>query len=133
MKSSRLALLALVLVMGSTACSSSGTTPNSRARANRNSDVVTAAELVEVNRGNLFDAVRALRPDWLRVRGRGTVGINQQTSIRVYIDNVQRGSTSLLARIRISSVREIRYLNPQQASLRYGSTHRDGAMWITLN
>ena len=133
MKTRRLALLALVLVVGPIACSSSGASSGSRARANRNSNVIEAAELRDANYTTLFDAVRTLRPTWLRVRGRGIVGIGEETLIQVYIDDVRRGSSAILARIRISSVRGMRYMNPTDAALRYGSSHREGAIWITLN
>ena len=132
LKTSLLAFVTLMLVFGATACSSSGTASGGPARASRNPNLVTAAELAESTQINLFDALRRLRPAWLRVRGSGTVRSNQETFIQVYIDNVLRGSSALLARIRTSSVSEIRYMDPNDASLRYGSSHRDGAIMITL-
>ena len=125
-------LLALALATASAACSSSGTTSDGAARANRNRNLITAADLADVTQPNVFDAIRRLRPAWLRVRGRGIVTIEQQSTIRVYIDEVLRGSTRLLGRIRPSQVQEIRYLEPNVAEIRYGASHRDGAIRVTL-
>ncbi len=124
--------LALALATASAACSSTGTTSGGAARANRDLNLITAADLARVTQPNVFDAIRRLRPAWLRVRGRGMVSIDRESSIPVYIDGVLRGSTRLLGRIRPSLVEEIRHLEPNDAALRYGSTHKDGAIRVTL-
>ena len=124
--------IALALTLASSACSSTGSSSGRSARSNRNPDLITQAELAEVTERNVFDAVRRLRPQWLRIRGRGMVSINRESTIPVYLDGIRRGSTALLGRIRPSEVQEIRYLNPNDASLRYGSSHGDGAIQVTL-
>ena len=60
------------------------------------------------------------------------VTIYQESTIPVYIDGVLRGSTRVLGRLRPSLVQEIRYLDPNDAALRYGSSHSDGAIRVTL-
>lgn len=124
--------LALALSLASAACSSTGSTSGERARINRNSNLITEAELADVTQQNVFDVVRRLRPTWLRIRGRGTVSIDRESTIPVYLDGILRGSTRLLGRLRPSEVREIRYVDPNDAAIRYGSTHRDGAIMVTL-
>ena len=125
-------LFALALVSASAACSSTGTTSGGAARANSNRNVISAADLANANDVTVFDAIRRLRPAWLRVRGRGMVDINRESTIPVYIDGVLSGSTRLLGRIQPSRVQEIRYLEPNDAEIRYGSSHRDGAIRVTL-
>lgn len=124
--------IALVLALASVACSSTGTTSGRSARANRISNLITEAELAEVTHQNVFDAVRQLRPVWLRVRGQGTVSIDRESTIQVYLDGIRRGSTLLLGRLQPSLVQEIRYLDPNSAAIRYGSSHRNGAIMVTL-
>ena len=124
--------LALALATASAACSSTGTTSDGAARANRDLNLITAADLAGVTQSNVFDAIRRLRPAWLRVRGRGMVTIDRESTIPVYIDGVLRGSTRLLGRLRPSLVEEIRHVEPNDAALRYGSSHKDGAIRVTL-
>ncbi len=124
--------IALALALASAACSSTGSSSGRSARINRNSNLITESELAEVTQQNVFDAVRRLRPAWLRVRGRGMVSLDMESTIPVYLDGILRGSTALLGRIRPSEVQEIRYLDPNDATIRYGSSHRDGAIMVTL-
>lgn len=124
--------IALVLVLASVACSSTGSTSGRSARTNRISPLITEAELAESTQQTVFDAVRQLRPAWLRIRGRGLVSVDRESSIPVYLDGILRGSTRLLGRLRPSEVQEIRYMNPNDAAIRYGSSHRDGAIMVTL-
>ncbi len=124
--------LVLALATASAACSSTGTTSGRAAGANRNPNLITAADLADFMQPNVFDAIRRLRPRWLRVRGRGMVTIYEESTIPVYIDGVLRGSTRVLGRLRPSLVQEIRYLDPNDAALRYGSSHSDGAIRVTL-
>lgn len=124
--------IALALTLASSACSSTGSSSGRSARVSRNPNLITEAELAEVTERNVFDAIRRLRPAWLRVRGRGMVSMNLESTIPVYLDGIRRGSTALLGRIRPSEVQEIRYLNPNDASIRYGSSHGDGAIQVTL-
>ena len=125
-------LIALALTLAPAACSSTGTTSDGSARARRNPNLITAAEMADVSQQNVFDAIRRLRPAWLRVRGRAAATIDRESTIRVYVDGFLRGSTRLLGRIRSSVVQEIRHLGPRDAVLRYGSSHRDGAIMVTL-
>lgn len=124
--------LVLAFATASAACSSTGTTSGGTARANRDLNLITAADLADVTQSNVFDVIRRLRPAWLRVRGAGMVTIDRESTIPVYIDGVLRGSTRLLGRIRPSLVEEIRHLEPNDAALRYGSSHKDGAIRVTL-
>ena len=123
---------ALAVTLASAACSSTGATSDGPARARRNPNLITRAELADVTQQNVFDAVRRLRPQWLRIRARGSVSIDQESTIPVYIDGFRRGSTRLLGRLRPSVVQEIRYLDPNDAVVRYGSSHRDVAIMVTL-
>lgn len=124
--------IALVLALASAACSSTGSTSGRSAGANRISNLITEAELAETRQQTVFDAVRQLRPAWMRIRGQGLVSVDRESSIPVYLDGILRGSTRLLGRLRPSEVQEIRYMEPNDAAIRYGSSHRDGAIMVTL-
>ena len=97
----------------------------------RSRDVITADEIAE--RGDLqtaWDAVKRLRPAFLRVRGArsGTSGMDV---LRIYIDNVAEDGEDALKRISADAVWEIRRLSASDATFRYGRDHPQGAIVVT--
>jgi hypothetical protein len=90
---------------------------------------VTAEEIQEAGiRGSALDALRQLRPEWLRSR---TV----EGQIRVYLDGSRYGNTAAsLNGIPVQSVGRIERLSANAASTRFGSGsggHPEGAIAVT--
>ncbi len=106
-----LSLLALV-TLGS-ACASSGQPGQSRPRHSRN--LITAEELSELSVSTAYEAVRRLRPAWLRARGRSGLPV-------VYRNNNRwGGDPRSLEDIRIDVITEMRFLSAGDATTRYGT------------
>lgn len=90
--------------------------------------LVTAEELVQSNRSNLFDFLRAKRPLWLQ--SRGAVGIGS-VGVVVYLDGIRMGDTNELRGISPLIVSQIRYLSGPEATTRWGAGHSEGAIVIS--
>ncbi len=126
MRTSFLFPIALSLVVA--ACSTAGTTGGESPRSN----VIVADELAEVSHMNAQDAVRRLRPIWLRVRGQSTFRV-QAVGIRVYVDGTLMGDTAdELRQIRVSDIAEMRFLTAGEATIRFGTHHQEGAILVVL-
>jgi hypothetical protein len=136
-------LLAGTALLGATSCASSGTagqagepqtsavsSPGSRQRKDPN--VITEAELASRSTLTARQVIEQLRPQFLRIRGTTTLG-NAQTSdvIWVYFDGTRMGTVEVLNNIGVHEIREIRYLNPSEATNRYGTGHVQGAILVT--
>jgi hypothetical protein len=110
-----------------TAVSSASTT-----RPRKDPNVITGDELAARSTLTARQAIEQLRPQFLRTRGTTTLG-NAQTKdeIWVYVDGTKMGDLHVLNNIGVHEIREIRYLNPSEATNRYGTGHVQGAIVIT--
>jgi len=75
-----------------------------------------------------MDAIRRLRPDWLRVRGATSTASG--ASIVVYVDGIRVGGTEALGSMSIEGVVELRRLSPTDATTRWGTGHSAGAIEV---
>jgi hypothetical protein len=114
--------LLLVLILG-------GCSANPEGTVRTNSDVLTRDELLNVNRGNLFEAVELLRPQWLRMRSDQSV--NRDGGILVYMDEIRLGNLDALRTVSPTDVQEMRRFNATAASQRWGPGHSEGVIQIT--
>lgn len=87
-------------------------------------DVITREQIAALDVTYAIDAVRRLRPSWLRSRG----GIDEEPV--VYVDAARRGGTRALATISVEIVEDIRYLSGPDATTRLGTGHRGGAIMV---
>jgi hypothetical protein len=70
-----------------------------------------------------LEVVQRLRPNWLRIRG-GSLP-------EVVLDNTPLdGGTELLRAYRVGEIKEMRYLDPADATLRFGTGFPAGAIVI---
>jgi hypothetical protein len=106
--------------------------PQPMPKPRRDPNVITEAELVSRSALTARQVIEQLRPQFLRVRGTTTLG-NAQTSdvIWVYFDGTRMGTLEVLNNIGAHEIREIRYLNPSEATNRYGTGHVQGAILVT--
>jgi hypothetical protein len=106
-------------------------------QAQRRSSVITAAEIDQVRPtvGTAYDAIRMLRPQWLRSRevvlsGREDDPV-QSARLHVHLNDVDVGGVDHLRTIPAERVQELRWLSANEAGSRYGPT--DGpAIVVTL-
>ena len=115
----------LVLLFAAAACAVKSDTGSARS-----TDVLTAEELREVPVTSVYDAIRRLRPNWLRVRSAPTAGNPVPERPVVYVDGVRAGSVGILRDMRREHVVRIEYLDPNDATNRYGTGHTGGALLV---
>ncbi|MBI3504285.1 MAG: hypothetical protein HY059_05545 [Proteobacteria bacterium] len=118
------------------ACASGGAAPASttasgvsaEATVRRDPNVITRAELSDVSLRslNVYDAIKALRPAFLTVRGVHTLTPSAAGTVHASIDG--NGVTDLddLKRMQASVVIEIRLLAPAAAMQRFGAPAQEG-------
>lgn len=92
-------------------------------------DSLTAAQLVETRQRDAYEAVRALRPEWLRGRARSALTPGGG-SPAVFIDGSPPQDASILRTIPAGDVASIRYLGSSDATTRFGTGHAAGALVV---
>ena len=118
----------MTLACASAPSSTPSTAQSGTATAQRTSrDVILADEIATSGARTAMDAIRRLRPQMLQGRG-----VRETNEIAVYIDgNRTEGTRADLEQIPASQVKEIRYLNGQAATQRFGTHHGAGASLVT--
>lgn len=81
------------------------------------SGALTQEDLRGANEPNLYNAVRRLRPQWLRPRGSQVAG----GEVTLFVNGSPSGTVSDLNNIPIDSVTEIRYYSPSEAGFTFGT------------
>jgi hypothetical protein len=89
-------------------------------------DLITEAEISAGVYQNAQEAIQSLRPAMLRARA-GTAG----GPVVLYIDNVRMLDLTGLATVPANRVREIRFINAQDATTRWGTGHSSGVIHVT--
>jgi hypothetical protein len=117
-------LLAFALVGCATAGSGEG-------RERRDATRLTLEELRTAPRTNALEVVQTLRPQWLRVRGPTSFEATRESVIMVYVDGTRVGGPDVLRTIPVPNIESMQYLNPNEASARYGFDHLNGAILVT--
>ena len=97
------------------------------------SDVLTRAEIDESGAETALDAVRRLRPRYLRGRTLVSVTYPQASLPIVYVNGLFRGGLSSLGSILVHDIEEIRYVNPSDATTRWGTGHPGGVIHVIAN
>ena len=127
----RLESLAVAGVALLWACGSSGQSASQRARpTGGSSSLVTADELARVAAtGNLYDALRSVRPAWFRVQP-SVIRPQAETGLVVYLDRARLGDLDALRQIQLPSVVAVRYYSPAEAQGEFGPQHLHGAIQV---
>lgn len=115
-----LALLLFTAACGSSAGEESGPAPR------RSPSVISSEELARTTWNNAYDIVQNLRPNWLRRRA----GLGASNELLVYMDETRLGGVSVLRNIEKPSIQELRYVDPNAATNRWGLGHSAGAIQI---
>ncbi len=115
--------LALALVLP--ACASGGGAGAPEA-PRPNPNLITAEEIANAHVQNALDAVRQLRPRFLMTQG----GTTRSHGVQVMVDEVPRGGASALGSINASDILEIRYLDANEATMKYGTGYTGGLILV---
>lgn len=123
-KPARLALSGGLLLALAACASTSGTSlPQGR------SDLLVEEQIRANSYATVYDAIVALRPNWLRTRGADS--FNSPTQIQVYIDNVRVGGINNLQQIAAISAYYVQWYDGIEASARWGLGHGSGAIYVS--
>lgn len=124
-------------VCAAAACASSGTQPSAQmsdsagapAAARRSANLITEDEIMKSSARDGHQAVQVLRPDWLRVRGASSLS-GAQSDIVIYLNGQRFGGSASLAQFQATSIRDMRFLSPSEATNRFGTGHNAGAILV---
>jgi hypothetical protein len=114
-----------VLLVAIGACSSA----TQRRSAGRDARLITTEEIDVVRFSTALDVVQALRPQWLRLRGRTSFNLSE--SVKVYYDNVLLGTSSQLRNVPARAISWMRFLDGNEATTRWGLDHGHGAIVVS--
>jgi len=91
--------------------------------------LITREQIQEAQVSNAYDAVKALRANWLNVRGGES--FRYPLGIQVYLDGTKAGDISALAGIPSLPIQFIRWYSGQEATARWGIDHGAGAIYVS--
>jgi hypothetical protein len=117
-------MLVVILPALLVACSSS---PRQRTTS-RQTRLITTEEIDALRYSSAYEVVEALRPQWLRIRGR--TSFSAQESVKVYLDDSLLGTPEHLRQITARSISSIRFMDGTEATTRWGLDHGHGAIIV---
>jgi hypothetical protein len=122
----RLARLAFVVLLASGyACTR--VKPDAGARVDRN--MITKEQLTKNHYSTVYDAVEALRANWLQTRG--TDSFQSPSQVKVYLDNAMYGGVESMRNISATTISFIRWFDGVSASARWGLDHGAGVIFVS--
>lgn len=120
-------LMALTVAVG--ACASGGVAGDRAPRGQQN--VLTDEQIRAGSHQTAYDAVRSLRPSWLRERP-GSISNPEGAEVTVYMDGARMdGGANALRQVRADAIEHIQYMSPSDATTRFGTGHMGGAILVT--
>jgi len=122
-------LLAFALALGATGCASGGGGDGGSDGARpegASSNRIVLEELQGLGSINGLLAVGRLRPRWLQPRG-GPTGDPPV----LYVNGARRGDMNQLASFMANEIQQIEFMSASDATTRYGTGHRGGAILLT--
>ena len=127
MRLSASSLIGAIALAALTACAA-----QSGATATTRHNLVTTEQLVRAGDVNLYDALRTVRPTFLRTRQPATASV-PETPIAVYMGGLRMGEgLEHLRQIMAKNVQEVEFLEPHQANARFGGANSGGALIIVM-
>jgi hypothetical protein len=108
-------------------CASGGSTVQTSQR-----NVVTNEELVRAGDVSAYDALVQIRPSFLRSRSAPPGSSTPSQPVQVYVGGMLMPGLDHLRQIMARGVKEITFLEPQQANTRFGGNNTGGALIVEL-
>lgn len=104
------------------ACASTSASPPSLVAPSRerHPDVITTAEVRSANATSTLEMIRTLRPEFLRLSPR-TADPLKVYGPAVYENQTYVGDMSWLSRIPLMEVKQVEYVHPAEARVRFGA------------
>jgi hypothetical protein len=114
----------VVMVLGS-ACSHL----QSESGAHTDRNTITKDQLTKNHYTTVYDAVEALRGNWLQTRG--TDSFQSPSQVKVYLDNTMFGGVESMRSISTTTISFVRYFDGVSATARWGLDHGAGVIYIS--
>jgi hypothetical protein len=128
----RLPSLSLVVVLlGVLAGCASAPAAETAAAPRRQANLITYEEIQSrAQARDAFDAIQALRPNWLRPRGQQSLSDPTAGTVVVYLDGARFGGPDALRQVAVQNILSAQYLNAGDATARFGTGHTGGVILI---
>ena len=94
-------------------------------------NVLTQAQILEHRFTNAFEAVEALRHNWLLTKG--TDSFQAPNQVWVYLDNTRLGGVESLRSIAVNPIVFIRHFDGVSATARWGLDHGQGVIFVSTH
>ena len=114
----------LALTVGLAGCASGGASSSANGARRGSSTRITQAELEPVMQLDIFDAIRRLRPNWLRSRG-------GQAPAVIIDGSPQMGGLDVLRSYQSADIEMLEYMSSSDATNRFGTGYQGGAILVT--
>jgi hypothetical protein len=122
-------LLAAAASLSACSSGSSGTgTETGEPRPDQS--LITAEEIAEARVHNAYEAVQALRPQWLTPRASRTLANSTPRVPAVFLDRMELGPLASMRGVAVTNILEIRYHDERQAMNRFGIKYDTGIIQI---
>lgn len=94
-------------------------------------EAIGEAEIAASQATNMAEAIRLLRPTWLRSRGPPSIRSSVSPYPVVYVDGIRVGESQWLREIPCASVAQVRFIGSADATTRWGAGHASGVIFVT--
>jgi hypothetical protein len=126
------ALLGAGCASGGSAASTAAAASAGRGPTSASRYLVTEEDLVNLGDRSAFEALQQLRPSFLHSRDTQTSSNPILAPVDVFIDGGRTEGVDALKNLRASTVKEMRFYEPQDANTKFGTGHNGGVIAVIL-
>jgi hypothetical protein len=126
------ALLGAGCASGGSAASTAAAASAGRGPTSASRYLVTEGDLVTFGDRSAFEALQQLRPSFLHSRDTQTSSNPIPAPVDVFIDGGRTEGVDALKNLRASTVKEMRFYEPQDANTKFGTGHNGGVIAVIL-
>ena len=120
-----------VVLVAFAACAGAGARRGQEA-VHENRDLLTHEQIEGHGFTNAYEAIEALRSNWLSTRGTDTI-LGTPTEVVVYYDETRLGGVETLRWIAPMDIAYIRYFDGKEATARWGVGHGQGVIYVSTH
>jgi len=117
---------------GGSAASTAAAAKVTRGATGASRYLVTEDELTNLGDRSAYEALQQLRPSFLHSRDTQTSRNPIPAPVDVFVDGGRTEGVDALKGIRASTVKEMRFYEPQDANTKFGTGHNGGVIAVTL-
>jgi hypothetical protein len=122
----------VTLVAAALAAACAQGTSTARQQSTGMHNLITQEELSRSTERTLYDAIQHLRPTFYRSRQVRTNSTPNPEPVHVFIDGTRAEGLETLKQFSPGMVQEVRFYEPQDANIRFGTGHHGGLIAVTM-